>query len=309
MASSRTRQLTKMEALSLWSTAFPHASDTASTRSSATSCSMRLKVACSRTKSRIVASEAGWARNVRTTATSAVIWVGPPDKLWPGNFPPGRVGKLGHLVGFFEPVRRSPRGGYAALAGAGRLFLVSLLVLQLPPQNLAHHGLGKLVAEFDPLRYAIAGQTGLGIASPLHDLLGRGFLPLTQHDERLHGFPGRVVRDADHGHLLDLRMAVQDLLDIRGIHVEPGHDDHVLLAIDDLEIALAVHLGDVPAMQPPNAVLVLSDHLVGLFFLVPVAQHHLGAGDRELPGLAGGDLPGGVLDVHELAVGVGNGKP
>ena len=46
-------------------------------------------------------------------------------------------------------------------------------------------------------------------------------------------------------------MAAQGALDFRGIDVEPAVDDHLLLAVDDVEIALLIRHREVPGVHPP----------------------------------------------------------
>jgi hypothetical protein len=50
--------------------------------------------------------------------------------------------------------------------------------------------------------------------------------------------------------LLHVRSGGDALLDLVGIHVEAAHQDHVLLAVHDPEVAVLVHLGDVAGVQP-----------------------------------------------------------
>src|SRR5438309_5767353 len=75
----------------------------------------------------------------------------------------------------------------------------------------------------------------------------------------------------------------------RSIHVEPGHQEHVLLAVDDSHVAFLVHLADVSGGEEP----VGAEYLCGLGRAVPIALHHLGAAHPDLAGRA----EGGVLSV------------
>ena len=142
-----------------------------------------------------------------------------------------------------------------------------LFLLQDAAQDLADQRLRERVAELDLAWDAVAGQPLLRIAAPRDDLLrGRG-LALLQDDERLHPLAGLIVGHADHRTLQDLRVTEQHLLDLGRVHVEPGHQDHVLHAVDDVEVAVLVHHRDVAGVQPAVA-----DHLGRRLGPVPVAR-------------------------------------
>ena len=68
-------------------------------------------------------------------------------------------------------------------------------------------------------------------------------------DEGLRRLAAILVRDADHGHLLDGRMLVDRLLDAARIDVVARADDQVLDAVDDEDEAVLVHDADVAGAQ------------------------------------------------------------
>ena len=74
-------------------------------------------------------------------------------------------------------------------------------------------------------------------------------------------------------------------------------DDQVLLAIDDVEVALGIDGRHVAAecSQP------FADGLRGLLRIVPVASHHLGAAEHDLADLAGLDVATIVVDDPQFA--------
>jgi hypothetical protein len=55
---------------------------------------------------------------------------------------------------------------------------------------------------------------------------------------------------ADRADFQHARQHRDHVLDLVRIHVEAGHQDHVLLAIDDVEETLLVHLRHVAGVQP-----------------------------------------------------------
>ena len=116
--------------------------------------------------------------------------------------------------------------------------------------------------------------------------------PSLQHDERLHALAGPFVGDADHGGLRDLRVAVEDVLDLVRVHVEPGDDDHVLQPVDDRKYPSSSMIATSPVWSQPLRIMSR-----GLLGPVPVAEHHLRSPDAELAALArppprGPDPPG-----------------
>src|SRR5439155_7764 len=108
------------------------------------------------------------------------------------------------------------------------------------------------------------------------------------------------VRDADRGRLSDGRMHEEDLLDFSRVHVVARAEDHVLLAIDDVEISVLVHPREIAREQPSVA-----EHRRGLLRLVPVALHDLGTADRELTDIALREFAGRVVRVDHPRVRIG----
>src|ERR1700757_1653428 len=90
-----------------------------------------------------------------------------------------------------------------------------------------------------------------------------------------------VVRDPQDGDLAHCRMLVKDFLDLARIHVVPAPDDHVLLAVDDEEVAVRIDPRDVAGVKPAVA-----DRLPGRVAAPPVALHDVVALDDDLADLA-----------------------
>jgi hypothetical protein len=76
----------------------------------------------------------------------------------------------------------------------------------------------------------------------------------------------------------------EDLLDLLRVHVEAARDDHVLLAVDDVEVPVVVASGQVACAQPAVA-----DGGRGLLGLVDVAERHVRAADDDLADFAVGE--------------------
>ena len=107
--------------------------------------------------------------------------------------------------------------------------------------------------------------------------------------------------NADRAGLLDFGMEVEDLVDVPWVDVEAAGDDHVLFPVDDVEIPILIHRGDVARVAPAVA-----ERLGRLVGPVLVAQHHLGTLDDQLPPLSHRDVGHLVLEIHDPGQGVGD---
>src|ERR1700694_6173145 len=70
------------------------------------------------------------------------------------------------------------------------------------------------------------------------------------------------------------------------IHVEPGDQDHVLLAVDDAHVTTLVDYADVAGREPTITV----DYFRRLFRPLPIARHHLRPLDADLTAVAERDI-------------------
>ena len=128
------------------------------------------------------------------------------------------------------------------------------------------------------------GGVGVGLeADPGHDLLAES-----------------LVGDADDLHVVDVRMGVEELLDLAGIDVLAAANDHVLEATGDLVVALVIDGGEVAGVEPAVGV----DGVGGGVGHVVVAQHHHAAAGLEFALFAGAHFEVGVgVDQADLHVG------
>ena len=187
---------------------------------------------------------------------------------------------------FYAPETDTParHGGLAGVsrrgvaAGGGQVSRLGS-VAQLAAQDLADVGLRQFGAELDvACGMLVAGEV---VAAVRLDLFG-GERRVLLHDHDLDRFAGLVVRHADRGHFEHARHHRDHVLDLVRVHVEARHQDHVLLAVDDVEETLLVHLRHVAGVQPAVGV----DDLGGLLRALPVALHHLRALDAQLADFA-----------------------
>jgi hypothetical protein len=105
-----------------------------------------------------------------------------------------------------------------------------------------------------------------------------------------------LVRDADHCRLDDVRMLVEDFLDLARIHVVPAPDQEILLAAGDAQVPVLVECAQVSGSQP--AVRQRLGRRVGP---VPVSLHHHRPALVDLAHLADADRSAVVAAHLDLA--------
>jgi NAD(P)-dependent dehydrogenase (short-subunit alcohol dehydrogenase family) len=71
-----------------------------------------------------------------------------------------------------------------------------------------------------------------------------------QNDDRNGPLAPPIIRQADHRDLADLRQLVDHALNLRGRNVFAAGNDHVLLAIDEIEKAFAIHTANIAGPEP-----------------------------------------------------------
>src|SRR5690606_16031757 len=128
--------------------------------------------------------------------------------------------------------------------------------------HFAHQRFGQFAAELHQLRDFVGGQVLPAVGD---DLVRRRVRAFLQHDVGLYGFATVRIGHADHRGFLDRRVGVDDLLDLPRVDVEAAGDDHVLLPVDDVEVSILIHAGDVAGPQPP-----VPQGLGGFLRFVPV---------------------------------------
>src|SRR6478735_1635544 len=156
-----------------------------------------------------------------------------------------------------------------------------------------------LVDDLDVARDLVVGELARGVGADGVGVERVG--AVAELDPRTQLLAVLLVGDADHLHVLDVGVGVEELLDLAWVDVLPTADDHVLDPADDVAVAVLAHLGEVAGVHPAVGV----DGLGGLLGVVPVAEHHRVAAGAELPGLPALDgLAGGGVDDLDLDVGV-----
>src|SRR6185436_2610346 len=152
------------------------------------------------------------------------------------------------LVSTLSPL---PTSGRLHIGHTGRGQLRHGQLTHLELLNLAGHGHREFTGEADIARDLVGGDLApTELAKLLH---GPGD-PFTQPDPRADLLAVLATWDADHLHVADLLMGVQELFDFTGIDVLAAADDHVLDAAGDRHVALIVHHGEIAAVHPASRV-------------------------------------------------------
>src|SRR5215831_8182299 len=150
--------------------------------------------------------------------------------------------------------------GWLSLSPQGRgeeRTLSGLRSLQVEPRldrlahqeflDLAGHGHREFVDEFHVVRDLVVCDLPVAEGT---DLLGGQCFARANPDPGAELFAVTVVGYAKHLHVLDLGMAIEELLDLARIKVLAAADHHVLDAADDVAIALAVDRRQVTSLHP-----------------------------------------------------------
>src|SRR5215475_10536047 len=128
------------------------------------------------------------------------------------------------------------------------------------PVRLAQHPLDELargVAREIVVKGHLAGHLVAGemLAREGDHVIGGQSASRARLDGRVHTLAPIVVGHSKHRHVLNIGMAVQRVLDLRGIDVDARRDDHVALAITDVVEALGVpvrHVAHGVPVAPPH---------------------------------------------------------
>src|SRR5262245_19134607 len=196
------------------------------------------------------------------------------------------------------PRSRPTNCGAVAIQYCGWRLVMAVLALwqsaQILAQDLAHVRLRQCVEEADLLRHLV----GRKLAPAVRDEIGFGERRARRlGHEQPHRLAGLLVGPADAGAFGHPGAAGGDRLDLIGKNVEARDDDHVLLAIDDLEETLGVEHADVAGAE-----IAVGREGIGIGPRIPpVALHHLRALGAHLARLA--DRRFRVAGVEQLDVG------
>ena len=67
---------------------------------------------------------------------------------------------------------------------------------------------------------------------------------------------------------MDGRVLIQNFLDLSGIHILAAADEHILLAVNDIEITFVIVIGDIASMK----VSALINSLCGCLWIIEIAR-------------------------------------
>jgi hypothetical protein len=157
--------------------------------------------------------------------------------------------------------------------------------------------LGRSVRNSTTARALVAGQVGLAVLAHLGFGEAGFFLTITSFTAS----PDLSSGTPTTAHSSTPSASGHHVLDLVRVDVEAAHQDHVLLAVDDLEVAAFVEHADVAALE----VAVGRHDLGGLVGALPVAGHHLRALDRDLARLALRHFVAVVVEQLQYVPGIG----
>src|ERR1700730_1927384 len=150
-----------------------------------------------------------------------------------------------------EPAHRQPESGASGCLLSAEAELVDHLLAHQELLDLAGHRRREAVDELDVARDLVMGDLALAKGA---DLFGARRLAVAQTNPGAELLAVARVGDADHLHILDLRVAIEELLDFAGIAVPAAGDHHVLDPADDVAIALRVDRREVAGVHPAGSI-------------------------------------------------------
>src|SRR5262249_39435186 len=118
---------------------------------------------------------------------------------------------------------------------------------QLALENLAVRVLRQLRKELHRRRLLVRREPQ---AAVLDDVCLRSLRRRPEDHQGLDGLAPLLVRYTDDSHLLDGWVRADDLLDLARVDVGAAGDDHVFLAVSDVQVSVLVQVPDVPGMEP-----------------------------------------------------------
>ena len=121
-----------------------------------------------------------------------------------------------------------------------------------------------------------------------------------EHDDRDRLLAPALVAHADHRDFAHLRQLVDHALDLGGGDVLAAGDDHVLLAVGQVQEAVLVEIADVAGTEP-----VAEEGGRGFFRILPVALRDFRPAQADLAILAGGKAVAGIVADFDLDMGNG----
>src|SRR5262245_31042410 len=115
------------------------------------------------------------------------------------------------------------------------------------PQHFSHHRLRKFFSKLHTRRHLVWREPFTAIGAQL--ILSRRLVGL-QHDPRFGHFALDRILDPGDTHFVYGGMCGNDLLDLPRPDLKAAGLDHVLLPIDEEDVAVTVHVGEVARVQP-----------------------------------------------------------
>src|SRR5215475_3543059 len=169
-------------------------------------------------------------------------------------------------------------------------------LFQHPAQNLSRRRLRNRVKHLEMANLLIAGHA-LRYESRERVQVKRS--AFARHDKRFRSFARIRIRHACNATILYVRVLQHYGFEFRGRDAEALVFDHLLFAVDDVDVSLTVHPADVAGVKPA-----ISQGARGLFRRVPVTFHDLRASHNYLTDLARRQIEFAGCDVDDPVLGV-----
>ena len=118
-----------------------------------------------------------------------------------------------------------------------------------------------------------------------------------EHHPGLDRLAAVGIRDTRHGRLGHLRVGRQDFFHLARPDFHAARFDQFLLAVQDVEIPIGIHAGDIAGVQPA-----IPQRLGGFLGHIVVAQHDLRTLDDQLAGLSDRHFGKAILQADDFCI-------
>ena len=171
------------------------------------------------------------------------------------------------------------------ITGYGRRLrgaLCQLFLFQDAVGDLADEGFGQLVAELDGAGHGVLRDVLGAIAHQRLTGLVVGGDAGSKLDERFDFLHPVGIGNADDAGHLDHIIRIEDVLNLTGINIVAGGNDHALGTAAEVNEAFLVHRAEVAGVDPCETVVVMTQGLRSLFGVLHVFLHYSGTGEQNL---------------------------
>src|ERR1700687_5018263 len=158
-----------------------------------------------------------------------------------------------------------------------------ITITQNPFEYFAGATLRQLgVQELNPAWNLVIGERAPAVS---HQIIRAVDLSRLQHDTGHHKLAPLRVRDSADLGFANRGILVKSRLDLAGVDILAARDNHVLQAVQDVEITVRILTADVPRTKES-----VPERKSGFLRIIPIATHDIRAPSHQFARLTGGNF-------------------